>query len=110
MGYYDAALALREQWMADDFDSVNNQIKGRKNGLVLSNNGAKFLPYRPWGVNPDGSVNVIAANNNDVRTAARSALDITGDIELTAKVALTDWTPTGNQRIIAKRTTGTAAA
>jgi hypothetical protein len=43
------------------------------------------------------------ANSNSQSIPDSSALDITGDIDLRAFIALDDWTPTGNGAIIDKR-------
>jgi hypothetical protein len=46
------------------------------------------------------------ANSNSQSIPDSSALDITGDIDLRAFIALDDWTPTGNGAIIDKREAG----
>ena len=54
-------------------------------------------------VSPNSYLTTPATLGNHVSTPDAAALDITGDIEIVAHIAPTDWTPAGGSRIVTKR-------
>ena len=69
--------------------------------LNATNNGATRLPH-------DGTnyVYLPGVNGNYLSTPDAAALDITGDIDLRAKVALDDWTPAAEGYLLSKWSSG----
>ncbi len=70
--------------------------------LNATNYGATLLPH-------DGTTNYAylpGVNGNYLSTPDAAALDITGDIDLRAKVALDDWTPAAEGYLLSKWSSG----
>ena len=112
-GYTAEQLLSTATWWIDSAYSTNNQTITSlgTGGSVLNaragsttnadSNDPKFLDF-------DGTPYVylpgVAGNNMSVPDA--NNLDITGDIDIRAKVALDDWTPASTQSFISKFETG----
>lgn len=72
--------------------------------VVLSNGDRRFDPAYDDGPfrNPPPYLNVPGTGADFASLADSPAVDITGDIDIRADVAMNDWTPSGNPSVIAK--------
>lgn len=77
-----------------DLNGQNGSTSG------ADSNDAQFLDWP--GDNAGNYVYVATTTNNGMSVPDEAALDITGDIDLRAHVALDDWTPSANRDVLGK--------
>ena len=65
---------------------------------------SSYIPTTVYPLSPDGYLEFSGAAGNYASTPDAAVLDITGDIDLRARVSLDDWTPATNMALVAKWT------
>lgn len=99
----DRAIAY---WKADQYDEsgVLKDLSGNGHNAQLGSaagadsNDPLFLPY-----DSTKYLYLPGSNGNYASTPDAAVLDITGDIDIRARVALDDWTPAATQTLVSKR-------
>lgn len=89
-------------WTINSSGDLGARISGERDLVQLT--ASKQPIYLPWSGTNYGWLRGNAADRFTSPDSA--AADITGDIELVARVSLDDWTPASDNTFIAKRTAG----